>query len=151
MNSSIESLYHDLIFELSRRPHGQGLESKAWGESRQMNTVCGDEVTVQVFLEDGSDRVRAVRWEGRGCAISMASASIFSDLAPGLTVSELASRIDLFTIAMRSRGMIQPDELLLGDAIALGGVSRYISRVRCATLAWVAGEAAIRGHQDDMK
>ena len=52
-------------------------------------------------------------------------------------------RIDAFRTAMRSRGTIEPDEDLLGDAVALGGVSRYVARVKCAMLAWVAGEEAI--------
>ena len=84
-----------------------------------------------------------MRWDGHGCAISQASASLFSDLAGGLSLPELSTRIDVFRTAMRSRGAIEPDEELLGDAVALGGVSRYVARVKCAMLAWVAGEEAI--------
>jgi nitrogen fixation NifU-like protein len=143
MTSAMESLYQEVILDLSRRPHGVGLESGAAAESHQINPTCGDEVTLQLHLEPGSDVIRAIRWEGHGCAISQASASLLSDLAPGLTTAELTTRIDAFRVAMRSRGTIEPDEELLGDAIALGGVSRYIARVKCAMLAWVAGEQAI--------
>lgn len=139
----MESLYQEVILDLARHPHGQGLESTADGESHQLNPTCGDEITLQLHLEPGTDRIRAVRWDGHGCAISQASASLFSDLAAGLTIPELAIRIDAFRTAMRSRGTIEPDEDLLGDAIALGGVSRYVARVKCAMLAWVAGEEAI--------
>ncbi|MGV8969820.1 MAG: Fe-S cluster assembly sulfur transfer protein SufU [Microbacteriaceae bacterium] len=143
MSSAMESLYQQVILDLSRNPHGTGLEENPAAQSHQLNPTCGDEVTLQVHLEPGTDIIRALRWEGHGCAISQASASVFSDLGPGLTTAELTERIELFRTAMRSRGTIEPDEELLGDAIALGGVSRYIARVKCAMLAWVAGEDAI--------
>ena len=139
----MESLYQEVILDLSRHPHGRGLEGDAAGTSHQVNPTCGDEVTLEVHLEPGTDRVASVRWDGHGCAISQASASLFSDLAPGLTAAELQERIELFRTAMRSRGEIEPDEELLGDAVALGGVSRYVARVKCAMLAWVAGEEAL--------
>jgi nitrogen fixation protein NifU and related proteins len=143
MSSAMESLYQEVILDLSRHPHGRGLEPDPAAESHQVNPTCGDEITLQLHLEPDGDHIRAVRWEGHGCAISQASASLFSDLAPGLTIAELSTRIDVFRIAMRSRGTIEPDEELLGDAVALGGVSRYVARVKCAMLAWVAGEEAI--------
>jgi nitrogen fixation NifU-like protein len=143
MSSAMESLYQEVILDLSRRPHGVGLEEGAAAESHQVNPTCGDEITLQLHLEPDGDTIRSIRWEGHGCAISQASASLFSDLAPGLTTAELSIRIDAFRVAMRSRGTIEPDEDLLGDAVALGGVSRYIARVKCAMLAWVSGEQAI--------
>jgi len=143
MTSSMESLYQEVILDLSRHPHGQGLEGNADGRAHQVNPTCGDEITLELHLEPGTDLIRSVRWEGHGCAISQASASLFSDLAPGLTTTELGNRIDIFRTAMRSRGTIEPDEDLLGDAVALGGVSRYVARVKCAMLAWVAGEEAM--------
>jgi len=143
MSSAMESLYQEVILDLSRHPHGRGLEGHANGESHQVNPTCGDEVTVELHLEPGTTLIRSIRWDGHGCAISQASASLFSDLGPGLTTAQLAERIDLFRVAMRSRGTIEPDEELLGDAVALGGVSRYVARVKCAMLAWVAGEEAI--------
>ena len=107
-----------------------------------MNPTCGDEVTLQVHrADDGS--IEALAWEGHGCAISQASASLLAELAEGLTVDELEIRIAAFREAMRSRGKIEPDEELLGDAAALGGVSRYVARVKCAMLAWVAVEDAL--------
>jgi nitrogen fixation NifU-like protein len=143
MSSAMESLYQEVILDLSRHPRGRGLQDGAVAEAHQVNPTCGDEITLQLHLEPGTDRITAIRWEGHGCAISQASASVFSDLGPGLTTSDLASRIELFRTAMRSRGTIEPDEELLGDAVALGGVSRYVARVKCAMLAWVAGEQAL--------
>ena len=143
MSSAIESLYQEIILDLSRHPHGRGLQDHADAESHQVNPTCGDEITLQLHLEPGTDRINAIRWDGHGCVISQASASLFSDLAAGLTTAELTVRIDAFRAAMRSHGTIKPDEELLGDAVALGGVSRYVARVKCAMLVWVAGEEAI--------
>src|SRR5699024_7904419 len=113
---------------------------------------CGDEVTLEVHLGQNSDSDRSeaagpvlekIRWEGNGCAISQASVSLFTELAEGRSVADVRIRIDAFRTAMRSRGKIEPDPELLGEAVALGGVSKYIARVKCAMLGWVAAEDAL--------
>jgi nitrogen fixation NifU-like protein len=142
MSTGLGGLYQEVILDLARRPHAKGLEEGAAASSHQVNPTCGDEVTLQVHLDGG--RIDRIRWEGDGCAISQASASILADLAPGLTQDDLTERIDAFRTAMRSKGRIEPDEELLGDAVVLGGVSRYTARVKCAMLAWVAAEDALR-------
>jgi nitrogen fixation NifU-like protein len=140
--SDLQNLYQELILDHSRTPHGFGLRGEIAAQSHQVNPTCGDEVTLQVHRDaDGS--IEAIAWEGHGCAISQASASLLAELAEGLTVDELEIRIGAFREAMRSRGKIEPDEELLGDAAALGGVSRYVARVKCAMLAWVAAEDAL--------
>ena len=143
MSAAMEGLYQQVILDLAKHPRAKGLIDDADGESHQLNPTCGDEITLQLRLEPGTDRVAAVTWDGHGCSISQASASILVDVAEGLSTAELRGRIGLFREAMRSRGTIQPDEQLLGDAVALGGVSRYSARVKCAMLAWVAAEGAI--------
>ena len=143
MSSELQALYQELILDHSRHPQGFGLAPDATASSHQVNPTCGDEVTLQLHVEPGSDIVTRVTWEGHGCAISQASASLFTEMAGSLTLGDLSSRIELFRTAMRSRGAIEPDEELLGDAAALGGVSKYIARVKCAMLAWVAAEHAV--------
>ncbi|GAA2749324.1 Fe-S cluster assembly sulfur transfer protein SufU [Amnibacterium kyonggiense] len=142
MSAGLGGLYQDVILDLARHPHAKGLEDGAASSSHQVNPTCGDEVTLQLHVEGG--RIDRIRWEGDGCAISQSSASILADLAPGLSGPELQERIDAFRVAMRSKGRIEPDEELLGDAVVLGGVSRYTARVKCAMLAWVAAEDALR-------
>jgi nitrogen fixation NifU-like protein len=142
MSEGLGNLYQEVILDLARRPHAKGLEDGAAASSHQINPTCGDEVTLQLHVEDG--RIDRIRWDGDGCAISQSSASILADLAPGLTAADLQLRIDAFRTAMRSKGRIEPDEELLGDAVVLGGVSRYTARVKCAMLAWVAAEDALR-------
>ncbi|MCK2035664.1 SUF system NifU family Fe-S cluster assembly protein [Microbacterium sp. SSW1-49] len=141
-SGDLQNLYQELILDHSRTPHGFGLREAVAAQSHQVNPTCGDEVTLQVHrAADGT--VEAIAWEGHGCAISQASASLLAELAEGLSVADLEVRIDAFREAMRSRGKIEPDEELLGDAAALGGVSRYVARVKCAMLAWVAAEDAL--------
>ena len=141
MSSEMESLYQQVIMDHAKNPHGVGLIGDAAGSSHQLNPTCGDEVTLELHVTDGV--VSAIRWEGHGCSISQASASLLSDLAAGLTVRELTERIDAFREVLRSRGTVEPDEDLLGDAIVLQGVSKYVARVKCAMLAWVAAEDAV--------
>jgi nitrogen fixation NifU-like protein len=143
MSAELQALYQELILDHSRNPQGFGLKDGAAASSHQVNPTCGDEVTLQLHVDPATDVVTAVSWEGHGCAISQASASLFTEMAVGLTLDDLQSRIDLFRVAMRSRGAIEPDEELLGDAAALGGVSKYIARVKCAMLSWVAAEHTI--------
>ena len=142
-SGDLRNLYQELILDHSRTPHGFGLRGEIAAQSHQINPTCGDEITLQVHRADDGT-VEAIAWEGHGCAISQASASLLAELAEGLSVDELHVRIDAFRTAMRSRGTIEPDEELLGDAAALGGVSRYVARVKCAMLGWVAAEDALR-------
>ncbi len=143
MSSELEQLYQEVILDHSRRPHGRGLEGDTLAHSHQINPTCGDEITLELHLDAATGTLTSARWEGHGCAISQASASLFTDVVPGLTPAELGERIEGFRTAMRSRGTIEPDEELLGDAFALAGVSRYTARVKCAMLAWVAAEDAL--------
>ncbi|CAN5261443.1 SUF system NifU family Fe-S cluster assembly protein [soil metagenome] len=141
-SNELQGLYQQVILDHARERHGFGLRSGAAAESHQVNPTCGDEITLQVHLDERGT-ISSLGWEGHGCAISQSSASLLSDLAPGLTVAQLTERIGAFRVAMRSKGTIEPDEELLGDAVVLGGTSRYIARVKCAMLAWVAAEGAI--------
>jgi len=143
VSDELEQLYQEVILDHSRRPHGRGLTGGTDASSHQINPTCGDEVTFELHLDDDG-RIADGRWDGHGCAISQASASLLSVVVPGLTAAELRERIDGFRTAMRSRGAIAPDEELVGDAAALAGVSRYPARVKCAMLAWVAAEDALQ-------
>jgi nitrogen fixation NifU-like protein len=142
MSTELEQLYQEVILDHSKHPHGRGLRGDTAASSHQINPTCGDEVTFELHL--GADgRLADGRWDGHGCAISQASASLLSVVVPGLSPAELRERIDGFRTALRSRGAIAPDEDLVGDAAALAGVSRYPARVKCAMLAWVAAEDAL--------
>ena len=145
MGSNLEQLYQQIILDHAKARQGSGLREHQGagtvGESHQLNPVCGDEITLRAVV-DGRV-ITAISWDGDGCAISMASASIMTDLLQGLERDEAVSLVDTFREVMRSRGKIQADEEVLGDAAALSGVSRYPARVKCAMLAWVALEEAL--------
>lgn len=143
MTDPLAGLYQELILDHSRRRIGDGEIADADAEHYERNPTCGDEVTVQLALEPGSRTIRTLAWHGNGCSISMAAASVLSELAPGKTVDELTDMIGVFRDMMRSRGAGEPDEDVLGDAIAFHGVSKYVMRVKCGMLAWVAAEACI--------
>jgi nitrogen fixation NifU-like protein len=142
VSSELQSMYQAVILDHSKQKHGFGLLADADGSSHQINPTCGDEVTLQVHRgADGS--VASISWEGQGCSISTASASLLSDLVHDLSDDEVGARIGAFRELMQSKGAIEGDEELLGDAVALGGVSRYITRIKCAMLPWVAFEDAL--------
>ncbi|RAX15788.1 SUF system NifU family Fe-S cluster assembly protein [Pseudarthrobacter sp. AG30] len=144
---SLDQLYQQIILDHSKARHGSGLAAidapagAATGQSHQLNPVCGDEVTLRLAVQDGT--VVQVAWDGAGCSISMASASVLSELADGMTVAELHQVIESFREVLRSRGKVQADPELLGDAAAFEGVARYAARVKCAMISWVAAEDAL--------
>jgi nitrogen fixation protein NifU and related proteins len=143
MSSSLDSLYQQVILDHSKQRTGFGELDHADAERFERNPTCGDEITLQITMEPGTDRVSSLAWHGSGCSISQASASVLAGLAPGMTATELQTTIDEFRVMMRSRGVGEPDEDVLGDAVAFQGVSKYVMRVKCAMLSWVAVEGCL--------
>lgn len=144
--SGIEALYQELILDHAKHRRGFGLAplEGTSADAHERNPVCGDEITLRVRLSD--DTVRDVTWEGQGCSISQASASMLASLVgDGMPRAEMSALIDAFRQALRSRGKIALDEERFEDASALSGVSKYTARVKCAMLAWVALENALAG------
>ncbi|GAA3595398.1 Fe-S cluster assembly sulfur transfer protein SufU [Agrococcus terreus] len=141
MSDPLAGLYQELILEHAKRREGEGLIEPYDAERFLKNPTCGDEIRLRVRLEDG--RIAALGWEGQGCSISQASASVLAEEAPGLAVADARVRIEALRELLRSRGAAEPDEQLLGDAVAFAGVARFPMRVKCAMLAWVALEEAL--------
>lgn len=145
--SALDALYQDIILAHAKARHGSGLANNPApggarsAQSHQLNPVCGDEITVRIDLL--GEAITGAHWDGAGCAISMASASVLSDLLTGLDRDQARELIDQFREMMRSRGRIEADEEVFGDAAAFSGVSRYVARVKCAMLAWVAAEDSL--------
>jgi nitrogen fixation protein NifU and related proteins len=132
----LEELYQEIILEHYKRPHGRGLRAPFGGEAHHVNPTCGDEVTVRVSV-DGAV-LGDVSYDGMGCSISQASASVLHDLVSGAPVADASRAHDAFVELMGGRGQVEPDEELLGDAVAFAGVARYPARVKCALLPWMA-------------
>ena len=150
-SSSLDGLYQQVILDHARERHGRGLRAAdgggASGESRQYNPLCGDEVTVRVVLAagDAGDDVAVcdVSWTGEGCSISQAATSVLHDLVVGQPVERARDLLGSYREMVRSRGQVEPDESVLGDAVAFAGVGRHANRVKCAMLGWTAFEDAL--------
>jgi len=151
----LESMYQEIILEHYRRPLHAGLREPFDAEVRHVNPTCGDEVTLRVTLKDAGREaaIADVSYDALGCSISQASTSIMADLIIGKTVSEAMVASDEFLALMQSRGDAEPDEDVLGDAVAFEGVSKYPARIKCALLGWMAWKdataRAMTGRQAD--
>ena len=150
--SGLDQLYQQIILDHSKARHGFGLRDAADGaasaESHQYNPLCGDEVTLRAMVslsaEGGATPVVSdVAWTGEGCSISQASTSVLHELVVGRPVPEATGLVDEFRTMIRSRGSVEPDEEVLGDAAAFAGVGRHANRVKCAMLGWTAFEDAL--------
>ena len=145
--SALDGLYQEVILDHSKRPIGKGelepLDAALTASHHEFNPSCGDEIDLSISVDPGTGRIQQIVWEGQGCSISMASASILSQLVrdDALSIDEARVRIDAFREMIQARGEGEPDEELLGDAVALQGVSKFVMRVKCAMLGWVALEA----------
>ena len=137
----LDQLYQEIILDHYKRPHGRGLREPFEAEAHHVNPTCGDEVTLRVHLVDGL--VEDVSYEGMGCSISQASASVLHDLVRGGSVADSLKRHEAFATLMAGRGQVEPDEALLEDAVAFAGVAKYPARVKCALLAWMAYKDAL--------
>ena len=132
----LEELYQEIILEHYKRPHGRGLREPFGGEAHHVNPTCGDEVTIRVAVADSV--INDLSYEGMGCSISQASASVLHDLVSGSSLADASRAHDAFVALMGGRGEVEPDEEVLGDAVAFAGVARYPARVKCALLPWMA-------------
>jgi len=137
-------MYQDIILEHYRRPLHSGLREPFDAQVQHINPTCGDEVTLRVTLNGGSSEpaLADVSYEALGCSISQASASVMADMIIGKTVGEAMAISEEFLKLMQSRGEAEPDEDVLGDAVAFEGVSKYPSRIKCALLSWMAWKDA---------
>jgi nitrogen fixation NifU-like protein len=131
-----DPLYQEIILDHYKHPHGRGLREPYQAEAHHVNPTCGDEVTVRVFVKDG--RVEDVSYDGAGCSISQAAASVLYELVHGQRLTDAMTRHEAFVTLMSGRGKVEPDEDLLADGVAFAGVARYPARVKCALLPWMA-------------
>lgn len=139
----LDDLYQDLILDHYRRKRGEGSLAEPSVAVDQNNPLCGDEIHLELLIEDG--RVAEVAHSGDGCSISQASVSMMSEALTGRSLDEALALVEHFRLVMH--GSEKPDEDRLGDAIALEGVARYPVRVKCALLGWMAAKDAIQTYQ----
>ena len=141
--NDLDQLYQQVILDHSRERHGAGALDAPDGQSHQVNPTCGDEVTLDVKVQDGT--IAAVGWQGEGCSISQASISVMHDLVDGADLETVARLEADFDALMHSRGKGVDEAVLdaLEDGAAFEGVSKYPNRVKCALLGWMALKDAL--------
>ncbi len=143
----LDGLYQEIILDHYKHPHGRGLRDPFDGEAHHVNPTCGDEITVRVAAVDGT--FSDISYDGLGCSISQASASVLHELLQGRSASETAGIHEAFVALMQGRGQVEPDEDVLGDGVAFAGVAKFPARVKCALLPWMAfKDAAARAGVD---
>ena len=142
MNDSMTQLYQQVILDHARERHGYGLLAPHAAESFEVNPTCGDEIRLRVHLDTAGTApvITQVSWEGVGCSISQASASVLSDLVRQVDVAEADRLAETFRALMYNRGrsLTADQDEMLGDAAAFTGVAQYPARIKCALLGWMA-------------
>jgi nitrogen fixation NifU-like protein len=136
---ALDELYKEVILDHYKNPRNKRSLPQAGLSCRKNNPLCGDEITVHARIDDG--RVAEVAFEGSGCSISQASASMLTEAVAGKSFA------DAEDLATRFRGMmegkVEPDEDTFGDLMALKGVVKYPVRIKCAVLAWDVFQEAL--------
>jgi nitrogen fixation NifU-like protein len=148
----MDALYQEIILDHYRNPVGRGLREPYEAEVHHINPTCGDEITLRVHLVGAGDEatVADISYDNQGCSISQASASVMYELLMNRTVAEGMATHEQFLALMQSATAdVEPDEDLLGDAMAFAGVAQYPARVKCALLAWMAWKDAVAQAQSD--
>ena len=145
MTTDLRDLYQEIILDHSRHPRNSGKMDAATGEAQGNNPLCGDRVTVFVKLD--GDRISDARFDARGCAISVASASMMTELVKGKTVAEAAAIFKRFHDQLMAAEMPEIDED--DELSALIGVREFPTRIKCATLPWHTFNAELQGENSE--
>jgi nitrogen fixation protein NifU and related proteins len=138
--SDLKDLYQEVIFDHNRNPRHFGKVENANRCAKGFNPLCGDKMTLYLKI-DAAGRIADVSFEGSGCAISVASASLMTDVLVGKTVQEAEALFEKFHGMMMSE---KDSGEQLGKLQVLSGVKGFPSRIKCATLAWHALHAALK-------
>lgn len=132
--SAAEQLYQEMVVEHKRAPRHFGTLAAPTHEARGHNPQCGDDVDVQLRLENG--RIADIAFDGQGCAICIASASMMTEAVIGRDIETARALQQRFRAVLT--GQAEPEGAQLGKLVSLAGVSRYPSRIKCALLGWHA-------------
>ena len=135
---SLDQLYQEVILDHYRTPRNKESISEADAQIEHENPFCGDQMRMRVEMDGG--RVAVVKFDGKGCAISQASASMMSELMANKPVADVERMIDEFKAFMRSENELGDE---FGDLIVLEGVQKFPVRIKCALLGWNALNACI--------
>ena len=150
MDDDMRELYQEVILDHGKNPRNFRQPEDANCEARGNNPLCGDQLTVYLKVDEGR-LIRDAAFEGRGCAISMASASMMTQIVCGKTVSQVQSLFDKFHKLCTGEMEEFPQDEFTDDMEKLrvmSGVRQFPMRVKCATLSWHTMNAAVAGDSE---
>lgn len=136
MSSELNELYQDLILDHYKHPRCQGCLENPAAKSDVVNPLCGDQISLSISTE--GEYIKDIRFSGKGCSISQASASMMAEACNGKKLEEVNDLINLFKGFMQGQRELQDLEISGGDLVALQGVRKFTARIKCALLAWEA-------------
>ncbi len=142
--AELRDLYQEVILEHSKVPRNYRVMTEADHKAEGFNPLCGDRFTVYLHMD--RDAIRDISFQGSGCAISKASASMMTQILKGKTRADAEQLFGKFHDLVTGHG--HPSEEEMGKLAVFSGVSEFPARVKCATLAWHTLQAAIAGTQD---
>ena len=148
----LKQLYQDIILEHGKSPRNLGKCEGYSHEAKGYNPLCGDKVHVYLKLDNGK-KVESLTFEGEGCAISLASASIMTELVKGKSFEEAKEIMDAFLNMIKNTSEIQTNHLDEDEKtklMSLSGVKKFPMRVKCATLSWHTLNSAIKGKKEEI-
>ena len=140
--SELDDLYQDIILDHYKSPRNRGSVDHADLHSEGFNPFCGDQVILTAALDDNA-RIARVGFDGQGCSISQASASMLTDHLKGKTIDEAEELVRTFKGIMQGNEIPEELEDELGDIVSLQGVRRFPIRIKCALLGWTTLQDAI--------
>ena len=141
--SELRDLYQEVIFDHYKKPHNFGALPEANCVAHGHNRLCGDQLTVYLMVED--EVIREARFDGQGCAISTASASLMTDALRGMRIEDAGHLFERFhDLVTHDHPESDGEDPELGKLEALSGVREFPARVKCATLPWHTFQAALK-------
>ncbi len=142
--TELRDLYQEVILDHHKRPRNCRRPEEANRTADGYNPLCGDKISVYLVVEN--DIVKDIGFQGSGCAISTASASMMTDSLKGKSLAEVEALFEGFHELLTGKG--EPDAGVLGKLAVFAGVREYPVRVKCATLAWHTMQAALQGREE---
>jgi len=144
MDQGLRELYQEIILDHSRHPRHFGALADANHTAEGHNPLCGDKVKIYLSVDE-KDRIQDISFEGRGCAISVASASLMTDMLKGRTIEQAEELMGGFLLLVKGEDAQALGEDDREQLEVMAGVSAFPMRVKCATLAWHAMKSALDG------
>ncbi len=143
--SDLSGLYQEVILDHCKRPRNFRIIEGADRRADGYNPLCGDKFTLYLKLQD--DRITDISFQGAGCAISTASASILTEMLKGKTRVQAEALFETFHGLVTGKGHNPGETPALGKLAAFSGVCEFPVRVKCATLVWHTLKSALQGHE----